>query len=102
MLRLSDKRDGTPVRIYRNPSEIREDIERIKAAIEKTNCSLDVRALLVDMLDEGRASDPRELVISLEEVAAAAREALTSLKRLGEELSLLEEELRVTRWAMGL
>ena len=40
--------------------------------------------------------------VSLEEAAGEARAALTALTSLGEELEMLEEELRVTRWAMGL
>lgn len=102
MLRMSDSKDGTPMRIYRSPIQIRSDIENIKSSIAETNSRLDLRALLVDMLDDGRTSDPRELVISLEEAAGEARESLTMLTRLSEELSSLEEELRVTRWAMGL
>lgn len=102
MLRMSDSKDGTPVRIYRSPAQIRSDIENIKSSIAETNSRLDLRALLVDMLDDGRTSDPRELVILLEEAAGEARESLTMLTRLSEELSSLEEELRVTRWAMGL
>lgn len=102
MLRLCDSTDGSAVRVYRSPVEIRRDIERISAAIADTNGRLEPRALLIDMLDEGRGRDPRELVISLEEAAGEARQALNSLNRLLDELSELEEELRVTRWAMGL
>ena len=102
MLRLCDDKDGAPIRVYRSPVEIRCDIERIKLDITEANSRLDMRALLVDMLDEGRVCDPRELVLSLEEAAGEARAALTALTSLGEELDMLEEELRVTRWAMGL
>ena len=102
MLRLCDEKDGAPVRIYRSPLEIRQDIEVIKQNISETNARLDLRELLVDMLSEGREKDPGELVLQLEEAAGEARAALELLLRLGDELDMLEEELRVTRWAMGL
>ena len=97
MYRGYDMTNGIPPRIYRTPREIRWDISEISQKIEETNDMLNIRALLVDILVSDRADAPETLIPDLEEAIGEARCALGSLKRLNEELSLLEEELEEAR-----
>ena len=101
MYRSYDTVNGLPPRIYRTAGEIRRDIAEISEKIEETGEMLNIRALLVDMLMSERADSPERLIPDLEEAISEARDALVGLKRLKEELSLLEEELLEVRCLCG-
>lgn len=97
MHRGYDTVNGLPPRIYRTPGEIRWDISKISEKIEATNDMLNIRALLVDLLVSDRADSPETLIPDLEDAIEEAKCALDGLKRLGEELLSLEEELEEAR-----
>ena len=104
MFRDYDPYSGTPARIYRSVTEIREDMGEIRERIREANACLDLRALLIGFLDSTREEnrDPEKWLPELEDAVSAAREAYDSLSELREELSDLREELCEVRCAMGV
>ena len=92
---------GVPTRIYRSLGEIRRDINRIKEGIVVTNDQLNIRSLLLEVLSGAEYSSPELLIPELYEAIAEAKDALSVLTGLKEELSTLEEELEETRCVIG-
>ena len=93
---------GTPERVYRGLGEIRDDIKRIAERIKETNRRLNLRSILLDIVDVERAAgdNPAIWIPELTDAIDEARSAYESLSELREELSCLREELREARWAM--
>lgn len=104
MYRENDIYSGEGARIYRNTAEIRKDIRRISDEIRVSNERLNLRALLLDLVDEGRGEDIRP-AIWIPELSAAlkeAEEAYEHLCTLHDELEILHEELRETICALKM
>ena len=93
MFKSYDMQNGLPPRLYRTPGEIKRDIVEISDKIEETNEMLNIRSLITEILLSERRDSPDKLIPELETVIYEAREALSRLRELNEELSLLEEEL---------
>ena len=93
--------DGTTDRIYRMPSEIKEDIEDISDKIQKTYQMFNIRSMLLDIIEDESAPVSKGMVRSLEETLSAANEALEQLKSLDDELTQLKDELREVRWVLN-
>ena len=102
MYRTYDMVNGIPPRIYRTPTEIRRDIDEISSKIKETNLKLNLRALVIDIISCDRNSSPEQLISELESATCEAREALSDLTRLSDELSALEEELGEVKWLCGM
>lgn len=96
MIRPCDVNEGIPPRLYRCPSEIREDISRIRGEIREIENMLTVKNLLMEILTE-ESRLPSRWVPELEEVAAYARDSLDKLTSFSERLDELREELFETR-----
>lgn len=101
MYRKYDSKNGAPSRIYRNPSEIKEDIKRIGEEIDDALSMINIRSLLIEILSGENAASPEKLIPDLEEAIYEAREALSKMRGLKEELCSLEEELEETRCKVG-
>lgn len=102
MLRGYDNESGTPPRIYRTPGEILRDISDIKEKIEETAYMLNIRSLMVDILANDRKRNSKDLISELEDAILQAKEALYKMNQLKEEVTLLEEELKETKWQLGI
>ncbi len=100
MLRPYDFNEGLPPRIYRRPSEIRDDISKIRGEIKEIENMLTVKNLLMEIITE-QAGLPAKWVPELEDAAAYARESLDKLTSFSTRLDELREELYDTRCAMG-
>ena len=94
--------EGEPTRIYRRPADIRSDIAEIKAKIAETDNMINVRSLLLDALSEFSEDEPDRWLPEIEEIVDEARETLASLASLEKTLAELEDELKRTRWVIGL
>ena len=104
MYRGCDSGIGAPARVYRTVGEIRREMRAISEQIRRANECLNLRSLLLDMINEERLS-PDSAAIWIPELESAiseARGAYDDLSELHEELSVLREELRETRCAMGV
>ena len=97
MYRSYDNAFGTPPRIYRTPDEIRRDIKGVRGAINEMNSRLNIRELLFEIITDEETIPPEEVVQTLESLLAEAEDALSKLRELRAELSLLEEELYEVR-----
>ena len=93
MYRTYDAACGLPPRIYRQPAEIKRDIKDIRRRIEETGDMINVRSLLIDLLVGDAGNEPEKLIPELYDAIAEANDALSRLRELKDELSLLEEEL---------
>ena len=93
---------GLDSRIYRSTREIRCDIREIKEKIKNVRARLNPRTLLLDIINDERCGNPRELLISLEDALARAEEANLEMEELKTELFELEEELGETKCEMGM
>ena len=102
MLISSNSYLGTVSRIYRSPSEIRDEMNEIKAKISEANETLSVHNLLMEVMSEWATKEPEKWIGELEETLDFAKESLAELTELKEALDALREELEVTRWALGL
>lgn len=103
MYKKSNGECGLPPTLYRTTAQIRRDINTIKGKINDANEKLNMRTLLTDVLaDERTVSDPNFWIPELNEALGAAREAQHTLRTLEVELTELYEELRETRWALGV
>ena len=98
----SDTYEGLPARLYREPEEIRRDIQDIRERIEKTESMLNVRGVLTEILSRCQGENPEVWVGQLERLVCEARETLLVLERLNESLDILSEELEETRWILSL
>ena len=104
MYRENNIYSGEGAWIYRNTAEIRKDIRRISDEIKVSNDRLNLRALLLDLVDEGRGEDIKP-AIWIPELSAALREAQEAYEHLctlHDELEILHEELRETRCALKI
>ena len=97
MYRSYDNTFGMPPRIYRTPGEIRQDIRQLRSAINEINSRLNIRELLLEIITDEEKISPENVVQTLEAMLYEAEEALSKLKELRGELSLLEEELYEVR-----
>lgn len=97
MYKSYDTANGLPMRIYREPSEIKRDITKINNRIEEVRDMINIRSLLMDILVSERADEPEELIPELLDAISEAERSLRILKELSEELSSLKEELYETR-----
>jgi len=101
MYRKFDETYGFPLRLYRNPRDIHNDMREIRIKIAEANERLNIRGMLVDILSGERADCPEKLVPELEEAISDAKEALHVLDELADELSRLEAELAEVKWVLG-
>lgn len=97
-----DFKSGMPPHLYRTLTEIRRDMNRISKEIADTNEKLNIRSMLIELLNESRYEKPRSIIPELEDIVGEAREALDRLTALQEELVMLDEELRATKCTMGV
>lgn len=81
------------VRMYRSPSKIRSDIQRVRAGIEEIYTMLNVRNLLADMLTDYANERPERWIRALEDIIAEADALLLRAKGLERTLIELKEEL---------
>ena len=100
MYRGYDSEFGVPPIIYREPNEIRRDINRVKASIDEINSRLNIRGLVLSLINGSENIPPEKTVPLLEEMLSEAELALSKLKELKDELSNLKEELYEVRCAM--
>ena len=97
MYKSYDMANGLPIRIYREPREIKRDIMRINGEIEDIREMINIRSLVMDILVSERREKPEELIPELSDAIGEAERALRIFKELSEELSSLKEELYETR-----
>ncbi len=104
MYRESDSLGGIPARVYRTVGEIRRDMRSISERIRAANECLNLREMLLDMINEERITpdSAAEWIPELEDAISEAKAAYYDLNELHEELSELREELSETRCAMGV
>ena len=103
MYKESDMTVGAPARVYRTLFEIKRDLDDIKERIKEANGRLDLRQTLMNLSAECLASGNSEAFIGeLSGAVEDARCAHASLSGLKLELSALCEEMRETRWAIGV
>ena len=104
MYRVNSFYSGESPRIYRNTGEIRKDIKRISDEIRESNERLNLRALLLDLVDECRGEElkPAMWIPELSAALDEAREAYARLSTLYDELEILHEDLRETRCALKM
>ena len=101
MYRPFDTENGIPARIYRTPGEIREEMARIVEAINEVSHTLNIRELLMNILTSELKDDPEKLIPELEDTIGEAKEALSRMKELEEELGILREELCEVKCLFG-
>ena len=101
MLILGNSELGTPIRLYRSPSEIRADMQSISARINEIQDSLSVRNMLMEIISELSEDDPKRFVSELAAIVSEAEDALLELKRLRNMLEELSLELEERRFARG-
>ncbi len=94
--------EGTPPYLYRTPEEIRRDISDIRNKISDINNMLNIRNILTEMLSECRGEVSAEWIAALEEVVDDAKDAYDRLTQLNESLDGLTEELKQTKWILGI
>lgn len=97
MFRKYDLANGLPIRIYREPAEIKRDIMKISSRIEEMRDMINIRSLIMDILVSERAEKPEELIPELTDAIGEAERSLKIFKELSEELTSLKEELYETR-----
>ena len=101
MLLYENRDEGLPPRLYRSPSEIKRDVERICAEIRKSDEMLSVRNILLEMISEQSIASPEKWIPELEETVTEARCALERIKRLNTALDDLYRELEESRCTSG-
>ena len=92
MYRSYDDENGIGPTLYRSPREVREDVVKIKTRIKE---------LLHELLSAERDGDPEHYISIIGEALENAKETLSELRGLEEELVELEEELAEVRWIAG-
>ena len=94
--------EGERARLYRSPESIREDISEIKTKIEAVNSMLNIRSMLMEMIDTCAHDEPENWIPMLSEIVCEAEDSLYKLKTLKESLDALSDELEDTRWVLGI
>ena len=94
--------EGERARLYRSPDRIREDISEIKTKIESVGSMLNVRNILMEMIDTCAYGEPENWISLLSQIVCDAEDSLYKLKSLKESLDILSEELEDARWALGM
>ena len=102
MLRYGDYENGEVTRLYRAPSEIRQDMDMINSEIKRASSMFNIRNMLIELLLRSEGEDEEKTVDELERLVEEARDALAELEELKNSLSCLCEELEETRWEMGI
>ena len=103
MYRESDMSIGAGARVYRSLYEIKRDLDEIKLKIKEANGRLDLRQTLLNLSEECLSSTNADAWIGeLSRAVEEAKCAYASLSGLKLELGALCEEMRETRWAMGV
>jgi chromosome segregation ATPase len=97
MYTLLNNVEGCAARLYRTPSEIRRDLERIASRIEETSEMLSVHNLLMEMIPIWAEEVPEKWIPELEETLEEANEALETLKEMKTTLEELKEEFEDAR-----
>ena len=93
--------DGEPVRLYREPSEIRKDINEIKKRIDSVSEMLNIRQVISEVFDEAAFGDAGGWMCTLSELVADAEGALCELKELKSQLTGLHKEMEDSLWLLG-
>ena len=88
--------------VYRSTGEIQADIGRVLDKISEIKERFNLRALLLEIINDERLGNPKELAAMLEDALARAEDANRDIKALREELKNLEEELLETKCEMGI
>ena len=96
----SSRYEGEPVRLYRTPEEIRQDIESIRTRIEEVNSMLNARHVLTEMMSSLAEGEPERWIPALSQLVDEAQDSLELLRSLKETLDALLEELEETRWVL--
>lgn len=96
----SSRYEGEPVRLYRTPEEIRQDIESIRTRIEDVNSMLNARHVLTEMMSSLAEGEPERWIPALSQLVDEAQDSLELLRSLKETLDALLEELEETRWVL--
>ena len=102
MYTLANNVEGTPARLYRSPSEIRADLERISRQIEEITDMLSVHNLLMEMIPIWAEEAPEDWIPELEETLDEATDALEALKELKDGLEELHYELEDAKCLLRL
>lgn len=102
MLRYGDYESGEVTRLYRDPDEIRRDMDRINSEIKRVCSMFNIRNMLIELLLRSEGEDEEKTIGELELLCEEAKSALEELTELKNSLSGLCEELEETRWEMGI
>ena len=102
MLRYCDFESGEATRLYRDPGEIRRDMDRINSEIKRTSAMFNIRNMLIELLMRSEGENEEKTIEELELLVEEAKSALEELTELKNSLSGLCEELEETRWEMGI
>ena len=102
MLRYGEYESGEVTRLYRDPSEIRRDMDKINSEIKRASAMFNIRNMLIELLLRSEGEDDEKTIGELELLCEEAREALAELTDLKNSLNDLCEELEETRWEMGI
>lgn len=94
--------EGLPPRLYRSPSQIRQDMASVAAKIRETEEMLSVHNLLIEMIPTWADQSPEKWIPELEETLAEASDALDDLHRLKAALEELSLELEDVKCMMNL
>ena len=102
MLRYCDFESGEATRLYRDPGEIRRDMDRINSEIKRASAMFNIRNMLIELLIRSEGENEEKTIEELELLVEEAKSALEELTELKNSLSGLCEELEETRWEMGI
>ena len=102
MLRYGNYESGEATRLYRDPREIRKDMDRINSEIKHASSMFNIRNMLLELLLRSEGDDDEKTVGELELLVEEAKDALSELTELKDSLNGLCEELVETRWEMGI
>ena len=94
--------EGERARLYRSPESIREDISEIKTKIESVGSMLNIRNILMEMIDTCATGEPERWIPILSSIVSDAEDSLYQLRSLKDSLDILSEELEDTRWVLGI
>lgn len=103
-MRLIPANDYEGARLYRSPSEIREDITNIAACIERADMRLSLHEILTSLATDSllEAADSKKCLSIVEESVDRARIAIRRMERMCKALNDLIYELEEAKWARGI